>query len=825
MIWLLTLAFIANADILCNESNWMMTLSAYAFTTLPTHCSAMNDIAIDEWAVMYYQTDESNCWRDYTLTLTINMMGGDNTGIAFRSSGPGTSLGHQRTGYELRIKPSLQTAHLHYAWGTKSDTANIATPYSFPSNAAFNLNTNYNIKISIIDYHVQIYWENIKIFNYFDSTYKPYSGTIGLQAHDTTFSNVTIHHITSKEGTNDPTKQPTNTPSKHPTNKPSSVPTNHPSIYPTTSPTLIPTEHRTTFGISYLYENNICNNLYENIQILYEVSLNQCVFECEQIHTNCRMINYFNYVKTNNDSRCYIFDKLCHVKVAVNNNNNSIIGYKTLLTECVDYPYDWTDHDGDSCHYYESFNWCNDGALLKDENEFDALSDITYGLTAIETCCECNGDVQRMDDVLFSYDNDWSDAEAHILCKWVDSDFTLQLAPQTTLRNWDNLVLYELCNDLESIDCTYLIDSQFQSTQYEYSLIICNDQSQDHEIQFSVDIIVDDFQYQHRTYINPMWFNLDSSYYSSNINISFVNHVDCISDIINTNDLNGTYAYGIHICSVIDTTNPTTNPTFYPTLNPTIDPTLNPSVNPKANIQQHQILHPTFYPTLNPTIDPTLNPSVNPKANPTFYPTLNPASNHCYTINITIADLLGITSSNFIDDYGLRAFITNCTKYGILNVASAHDINPSSFYTIFTGVIGSTDIIIAQKLCTSTGATLDFLYDIVLNKDDAIVVYILEKSRLYFQGKDGISTENMNVIISVSENAQIEHGTDNSINIVVSSLLGILLVISLGGNVWYCHKYKNVCFRQQAFEHEPPSAPQLEMQQNHNEGALTEIYN
>eukprot|EP01083_Nonionella_stella_P275916 937195_1 len=190
----------------------------------------------------------------------------------------------------------------------------------------------------------------------------------------------------------------------------------------------------------YIDGNFSCNNLHENVGLEYDKAISECITFCDNTD-GCEMFNYFEDFKQINDSRCYIFDTSCDINI--DNERRSAIGYFGLDISCIDYPFDWKDNTGDSCDYYETYNWCANTTFLRTENEFYDLMDYTYQLTAIDSCCECGGAVRIMDDVAFSIDN-WIYFE-DILCTWEHSSFT----PQSSLRNWNNLILYELCHELE----------------------------------------------------------------------------------------------------------------------------------------------------------------------------------------------------------------------------------------------------------------------------------------------------------------------------------------------------------------------------------------
>eukprot|EP01084_Bolivina_argentea_P072260 131230_1 len=163
-------------------------------------------------------------------------------------------------------------------------------------------------------------------------------------------------------------------------------------------------------------------------------------------------------------------------------------------------------------------------------------------------------------------------------------------------------------------------------------------------------------------------------------------------------------------------------------------------------------------------------------------------SDQCSDINIAIMNIVGVSSADFIDDRNLRSFITNATKYGIANVADDYGINPFSFYTLFTGVTGSIDI--TERICTFTGATLEFLKDIILSKDDVIATYIADKLILYFKDNDAVSTDNMRVSISFSDSASDTNSNDGTITVVIIIIVVVSLVcVAVIASVLY---FKNI---------------------------------
>eukprot|EP01083_Nonionella_stella_P011861 33644_1 len=455
-----------------------------------------------------------------------------------------------------------------------------------------------------------------------------------------------------------PTAMPTIMPTVTPI-----VTTTMPTIIPTSMPSILPTNNPTENAVEPKYLTQMyCDNLAANDRLEYDISLDECIGLCE----DCKLINYFYFWKTMSDSRCYLFDELCNVKKDETNNNKSVIIYKALGVECNDYPVGWTDSIGDACAYYNRSGWCVNGELMRDELEFIGL--MNHGWTAMETCCQCGGGIMLVDDVVLSNDIELI-TESDILCTWTHEEQSENMYSNTTLREWDNLILHQLCVELNVVDCGYLIDAEF-TNPYNYTMYMCNaNHLNTGENEFIVEMILDDMNEEHMTFINAFWFSIDTEYYSSEINIKYKPYTDCVQYMNVSNKYNETHRYGVHPCHVLDTfhptfhptldptLDPTSNPTFYPTFDPTLDPTSNPTSNPiltptfyptfdpTLNPTFHPTFHPTLDPTFDPTFDPTLDPTSNPTSNPiltpTFYPTFNPTLNPTYhpTSNPTLAHL------------------------------------------------------------------------------------------------------------------------------------------------------------------------------------------
>eukprot|EP01083_Nonionella_stella_P086076 238891_1 len=318
--------------------------------------------------------------------------------------------------------------------------------------------------------------------------------------------------------------------------------------------------------------------------------------ECCGNRKDCAIFNYFEDFKQINDSRCYIFDELCDIRI--DNDRKSVIGYFGFDVECINYPSNWRDNTGDNCNYYQTYNWCQNQTISRNENDFYDLIDYKYELTAIDSCCECNGGIHIMDNVAFSIDN-WFDFE-DILCTWEHSALT----PQSSFRNWNSLILYDLCDELEDVNCNMLIDTQFNENDYDYSIYLCDHNVNEQTItnfSFVFEAVINDDTQTYDVFINTLWFDLDMNYYSSNVHMYHLNHSKCIDNILHLSDRNHTTNDGIHPCYVSDLTNhPTNVPTSYPTRYPTFNPSNNPTNHPSND--------PTFNPSNNPTNHPTTHP-------------------------------------------------------------------------------------------------------------------------------------------------------------------------------------------------------------------------
>eukprot|EP01084_Bolivina_argentea_P253857 426579_1 len=326
----------------------------------------------------------------------------------------------------------------------------------------------------------------------------------------------------------------------------------------TTTPTKV-LKLSTEQTINYMKEvsyNAVCSNLVDNYDLKYETTLHECIAICQNMGDLCRMINFYHYFKSVDDSRCYIFERICNI-VAVDNNEtdqSSILYYKVNDDDlCINYPTDWIDDIADNCDAYLMYDWCNNGTIQRNENDFYEL--MHHGLDAIHTCCECGGGANIVDHIAVSIDRDWIDHNTDILCS-----VTLQ-----NKRDWDNLYLYHFCDSVQQTNCAYLLNKNFKPTNYSYSIYLCkNSQTEHHDIEFIFDQQINDDHLSHDTYVNLQWFNIDATLYSTNISIIYLNYSKCIHSLLYI-DSNHTYNQGIHPCYSLDRDSAANNTTNEPT--------------------------------------------------------------------------------------------------------------------------------------------------------------------------------------------------------------------------------------------------------------------
>eukprot|EP01083_Nonionella_stella_P141472 435976_1 len=315
------------------------------------------------------------------------------------------------------------------------------------------------------------------------------------------------------------------------------------------------------YSLEYLSQNALCVELYSNIGVKLNISLADCSDWCEDTY-DCILFNYMDDLKEMHVSRCYVFDTSCSIMMIdpLQSSINPVIGYYEHKKSCMDYPYDWTDNVDDNCSYYESYNWCHDGNILRDELQFYNLIDRKYTLSGMDVCCDCGGGVTAMDGVVFSLDH-WIRMDLDVLCDWAPIS---GISNKNQLRNWNNIILYSMCTDLTDINCDFLIDSLINPPEYGYSLYICAyDASVTDGNDFMFDIAMNHQTETYDIFINTFWFNLDLSQYSPHLNIIHSNYSFCLADAVDPTR-HATHHYGAHPCYVFDYFD-TLSPTWYPT--------------------------------------------------------------------------------------------------------------------------------------------------------------------------------------------------------------------------------------------------------------------
>eukprot|EP01084_Bolivina_argentea_P293584 504945_1 len=234
------------------------------------------------------------------------------------------------------------------------------------------------------------------------------------------------------------------------------------------------------------------------------------------------------------------------------------------------------------------------------------------------------------------------------------------------------------------------------------------------------------------------------------------------------------------------TNTPTNAPITLPptTLQPTLQPT---TVQPTTNQPTTMIpsIMPTIIPTTGPiTLNPTtiplqpslpsISPTQSPKTTiPTDAPTMHVPDVVCNTITLTISHLKGLSLSELNQNSKLQLFVSNVTNQAITNEAAVRGINANSFILKFQ--MARPNIEIIYKLCSfHTEAGLNILSDIVDEESNAIAFFIRMKITAYFKDDDLVSTNGMNVTISLHrDTGAVDISTSNTMITDVSSSIEI----------------------------------------------------
>eukprot|EP01084_Bolivina_argentea_P207525 354058_1 len=318
----------------------------------------------------------------------------------------------------------------------------------------------------------------------------------------------------------------------------------------------------------------ICNNLLSASKRINDISLTKCIEYCENLSLEeCKMINYFNFWKTDVDSRCYIFNELCSMSKNLENSiNSSQIWYKNQFTQeyCVDYR-NYLDNVGDSCNHYTDYQWCNNNQIIDSKNieEFEQLKS---EFSAIDACCDCGGGKLAVDSISISYINDINNNLLE--CSFKEEQHNLAAFGLTNIRKWNNFAAFDLSQYInqhlpstteEYFNSDLLIYNEFKldTILNNYSSITMCD-FQNYVYQNSINTTNDFFIMMTINYDNTFQLFLNSEFFDFNQHILYqtveVSHYKyCLQQIETYNKNNA------HINGILPCWNQYTHPTPLPT--------------------------------------------------------------------------------------------------------------------------------------------------------------------------------------------------------------------------------------------------------------------
>eukprot|EP01083_Nonionella_stella_P204502 745441_1 len=406
-------------------------------------------------------------------------------------------------------------------------------------------------------------------------------------------------HYPSNDPTN-LTRHPTISPSNYPSAPPTVSPTMSPTIPPTTAPTNAPSaspSHAPTFSpyeMIVIQDSYICADLAGSADVIYNITLAECMHSYCFNDASCLMVNYITNSKTSSDARCYIFDSQCNIYN--DNQANNVIAFRGFQSFCVDYPFDWVDKYVDTCYHYELLRWCTDQAINTDQNitvnDIVTNTDYVYQFNANQVCCMCGGGVEQIDDsVLVSFEssvqNNPISTFDNRLCEW-KHDKTQKW------KSYDNLNLFDLCiklknkiynnyifledkqlylDHLDDINCDFVFDKSYSNA---VRITLCEDYNTTMDDLYFMSMFAMNGTH-HTTYLNSNWFNVSETLLSNNIIVHRVMYSQCLSELQSM--VASYYFYGIFPCDIA-TISPTDSPTNDPTSSPSHAPTIPPSDSP-----------------------------------------------------------------------------------------------------------------------------------------------------------------------------------------------------------------------------------------------------
>eukprot|EP01084_Bolivina_argentea_P283690 485956_1 len=273
------------------------------------------------------------------------------------------------------------------------------------------------------------------------------------------------------------------------------------------------------------------------------VSLSECIDLFEEV--DCVMLQYYEKLQSNSDSRCYIFDQICDLSQNVGKRANfSHIYYKNQFTTnyCVDYR-DWTDKYLDSCNAYVTHGLCLNGKMTEKATVqiFEQSADLIYNWNALEACCECGGGKYVFNDIAVTYVNKHNFNNGLQECSFKNDMLTT-----INLIKWNNFGLHQLIEGinypLNSDLFIYKYLSNVNSTTLNASEIyICNFDSYDitstsHDIytDFFIFASIENIGEEEYTYfINSEYFDIDLSVISSVLAVGYYTYQECNNFIVN----------------------------------------------------------------------------------------------------------------------------------------------------------------------------------------------------------------------------------------------------------------------------------------------------
>eukprot|EP01083_Nonionella_stella_P215374 775204_1 len=364
--------------------------------------------------------------------------------------------------------------------------------------------------------------------------------------------------------TKDPTLNPSNDPTVYPTMNPTTVPTPLPTFEPSTFPTIHPTTtspttvsptqptldptNNPTFYPSNIYWSVLvgisCLNLNNNIEFIDDVSLNECKYQCVHKYLLCDSITYFYVLDKTGKPRCYLFSDKCDRHSFTDNlpsrnastyialNVNTVNNENDALSDCINYPRNWTDVLSELCTSYDNV-YCLDNRIIPEKlNNIALHKDTQHGYSANDVCCICGGGIYEFDQIsLNPHIGNKLNPELDV-CHWskyIDNMERERSIKFSKFREWNVNEVFTLCesslyqkkdefipylklSNSYDADFELLMDATCYSAIYDGTLNVCEDKLNSHDI-LTLNI------HKNTLYLNKKWINA-SSFSSSFDNIT-----------------------------------------------------------------------------------------------------------------------------------------------------------------------------------------------------------------------------------------------------------------------------------------------------------------